>query len=44
MSYAKITTLYKHKGERNDWNSYNDVFILSIVGKVVAHLIYVCLQ
>ncbi|XP_063595337.1 uncharacterized protein LOC134772300 [Penaeus indicus] len=35
MRDAKIVTLYKNKGERNDCNNYRGISLLSIVGKVI---------
>ena len=44
MRDAKIITLYKKKGERNDCNNYRGISLLGIVGKVFARVIVVCLQ
>ena len=44
MSDAKIITLYKNKGERNDCNNYRGISLLGIVGKVFAWVILVRLQ
>ena len=38
MQDAKIVTLYKNKGDRSDCNSYRDISLLSIVGKVFAEV------
>ena len=44
MRDAKIITLYKNKGERNDCNNYRGISLLGIVGKVFARVILVRLQ
>ena len=44
MRDAKIITLYKNKGERNDCNNYRGISLLGIVGKVFAWVILVRLQ
>ena len=44
MRDAKIITLYKNKGERNDCNNYRGISLLGIVGKVFARVILVYLQ
>ena len=44
MRDAKIITLYKNKGERNDCNNYRGISLLGIVGKVFARDILVRLQ
>ena len=44
MRNAKIITLYKNKGERNDCNNYRGISLLGIVGKVFARVILVRLQ
>ena len=44
MRDAKIIILYKNSGERADCNSYRDIFLLSIVGKIFPSAILVQLQ
>ena len=44
MRDAKIVTLYKNKGERSDCNNYRGISLLSIVGKVYAWVLLICLQ
>ena len=44
MRDAKIITLYKNKGERSDCNNYRGISLLSIVGKVYAWVLLICLQ
>ena len=44
MRDAKIITLCKNKGERNDCNNYRGISLLGIVGKVFARVILVRLQ
>ena len=44
MRDSKIITLYKIKGERNDCTKYRGISLLSIVGKVFARVILICLQ
>ena len=44
MRDAKIITLYKNKGERSDCNNYRVISLLSIVGKVHAQVLLICLQ
>ena len=44
MRDAKIVTLYKYKGERSDCNNYIGISLLSIVGKVYALVLLICLQ
>ena len=44
MLDAKIITLYKNKGERTDCNSYRGIFLVNIVGKILARVIFVRLQ
>ncbi|XP_076047010.1 uncharacterized protein LOC143028573 [Oratosquilla oratoria] len=44
MRDAKIVTLYKNKGERSDCNNYRGISLLSIVGKLYARFVLVCLQ
>ena len=41
---AKITTLFKNKGERSDRNNYRGIFLLSATGKVFAKVILIRLQ
>ena len=42
--YSNIITLYKNKGEKNDYNNYRGISLLSIVGKVFARVILMRLQ
>ena len=42
MRDAKIVTLYK--GERGDCNNYRGISLLSIIGKVYARVLLICLQ
>ena len=44
MSDSKIITLCKNKGERNGYNNYRGISLLSIVGKVFARIILIHLQ
>ena len=44
MRDAKIVTLYKNKGERSDCNNYRGISLLSIIGKVYAQVLLICLQ
>ena len=44
MRDAKIITLYKNKGERGDCNNYRGISLLSIIGKVYAWVLLICLQ
>ena len=44
MRDAKITTLYKNKGDRSDCNNYRGISLLSIVGKIFARVILSKLQ
>ena len=44
MPYAKIIILYKYKGDRTDCNSYGDILLLSIVGKIFANVVLVGIQ
>ena len=39
MRDAKIITLYKNKGERNNCNNYRGISLLRIVGKVFARVV-----
>ena len=41
---AKITTLYKNKGDRGDCNNYRGISLLSITGKVLARILIKRLQ
>jgi hypothetical protein len=41
---AKITTLYKQKGDRGDCNNYRGISLLSVTGKVIAKLVLNRLQ
>ena len=41
---AKITTLYKNKGERGDCNNYRGISLLSVTGKVLARVLLRRLQ
>ena len=44
MRDAKITTLFKNKGERSDCNNYRGISLLSVIGKVFAKVILIRLQ
>ena len=44
MRDAKIITLYKNKGDRSDCNNYRGISLLSIIGKVYAQVLLICLQ
>ena len=44
MRDAKIITLYKNKGERSDCNNYRGISLLSIIGKVYAWVLLICMQ
>jgi hypothetical protein len=44
MRDAKITTLYKNKGERSDCNNYRGISLLSIVGKTFSRVLLARLQ
>ena len=44
MRDSKIITLYKNKGERNDCSNYIGISQLSIVGKIFARVILICIQ
>ena len=44
MRDAKIITLYKNKGERSNCNNYRGISLLSIIGKVYAWVLLICLQ
>ena len=44
MRDSKIITLYKNEGERNYYNNYRGISLLSIVGKVFARVILIRLQ
>ena len=41
---AKITTLYKNKGERGDCNNYRGISLLCVTGKVLARILLRRLQ
>ena len=41
---AKITTLYKNKGDRGDCNNYRGISLLSVTGKVFARILLRRLQ
>lgn len=41
---AKITTLYKQKGDRGDCNNYRGISLLSVTGKLLARLVLARLQ
>ena len=43
MRDAKIVTLYKNKGERSNCNNYRGISLLSIIGKVYAQVLLICL-
>ena len=44
MRDAKIITLFKNKGERNDCNNYRGISLLRVIGKVIAKVILIRLQ
>ncbi|XP_038074903.1 uncharacterized protein LOC119742800 [Patiria miniata] len=44
MCDAKIVTLYKNKGDRNDCNNYRGISLLSTVGKVFTRVALIRLQ
>ena len=44
MRDANIVTLYKNKGDCSDCNNYHMISLLSIVGKVFAHVVLARLQ
>ena len=44
MKDANIVTLYKNKGERDDCNNYRGICLLSVVGKLLAHVVLKRLQ
>ncbi len=44
MRDANIITLYKNKGDHSDCNNYRGISLLSIVGKVFAHVVLNRLQ
>ena len=44
IGHAKITTLYKNKGERCDCNNYHGISLLSFLGKAFARVILSRLQ
>ena len=44
MRNAKIVTLYKNKGNRNDCNNYRGISLLSTVGKVFTRIALTRLQ
>ena len=44
MRDAKITTLFKNKGERSDCNNYRGISLLSVIGNVFAKVILIRLQ
>ena len=39
MKDANIITLYKNKGKRGDCNNYHGFSLLSVVGKLLAHVV-----
>jgi len=41
---ARITTLYKHKGEKSDCYSYRGISLLSVTGKIFAKILLRHLQ
>ena len=44
MKDTNIVTLYKNKGHRGDCNNYHGIFLLSIVGKLLACVVLKRLQ
>ena len=44
MKDAKIVTLYENKGDRRNCNNYRGISLVSIVGKVYAHIVLARLQ
>jgi hypothetical protein len=44
MQDVKIVTLYKNKGDRNDYNNYCGISLLSTVGKAFARVVLTCFQ
>ena len=44
MRDAKIVTLFKNKGDRNDCNNYRGISLLSVVGKEFARVVLSRLQ
>ena len=44
MKDANIITLYKNKGDRGDCNNYHGISLLSVVGKLLAHVVLKRLQ
>ena len=44
MKDASIVTLYKNKGNRGDCNNYCGISLLSIAGKLLAHVVLKRLQ
>lgn len=41
---AKITTLYKNKGDRGDYNNYHSISLLNVTGKILVCIISKLLQ
>lgn len=41
---ANIITLYKNKGDHNNWNNYQGISLLSAVGKLIAWVVLRRLQ
>ena len=39
MKDANIVTLYKNKGNMGDCNNYHGISLLSVVGKLCAHVV-----
>ena len=44
MKDANIVTLYKNKGDRGDCNNYRGISLLSVVRKLLAHVVLKRLQ
>ena len=35
---AVLVSLYKNKGEKSDWSNYRGITLLSVAGKILAHV------